>query len=359
MLSAAAPSDAWAQSAVQDWPAVVAKAKKEGVVVVHGAPGKSYGDVFTKAFNKAYPDIKVQFSGASNRTDVPKLLRERKANIYAWDVWSSGPETALGVLKPEGVFQPMTPILRPETTDDNKWNGGFAVGWTDSEEKYFYAFDGTLEDPIMVNWDVVPKSALTSVADLLKPQFSGKIVWDDPRLGGSGNSASQTIYQNTGEEVLSKLYAHNVVYTTNKRQMAEWVVRGRYPIGLGLDRAQLKIFQDQGIGKNVGPVPDSLYTRQQQTPGFGGVGFVDKAPHPNAAAVYINWLLSQDGQKAWAAVPRTSRHLGAPNLAATPLQPGAVYFNGQAEKYLVERKALRELAAKIITAEMPEAPSEQ
>jgi iron(III) transport system substrate-binding protein len=352
MLSAAAP--AWAQSAVEDWPAVVAKAKQEGVVVVHGAPGKSYGDVFTVAFNKAYPDIKVQFSGASNRTDVPKLLRERKANIYAWDVWTSGPETAISVLKPEGVFQPLAPILRAETMDNSKWNGGFAAGWMDVEEKFFYAFDGTVQNPIMVNWDVVPKSALTSVADLLKPQFAGKIVWDDPRLGGSGNGSAQTIAHNLGEELLTKLFVHNVTFTSNKRQLTEWVVRGRYPIGIGVDGAQLEIFQAQGIGKNVGPVPDSFYKVQQQSPGFGGIGFVDKAPHPNAAAVYVNWLLSQEGQKAWSAIPRTSRRIDVtPSDPTLAPQANLAYFNGQAEKYSKERRQLLELAKRTITAEMP------
>jgi len=73
-----------------DWANVLAKAKQEGLVVVHGAPGKSYAKALQDDFSKAYPDIKIQFSGASGRTDVPKLLRERKANIFAWDVWVSG-----------------------------------------------------------------------------------------------------------------------------------------------------------------------------------------------------------------------------------------------------------------------------
>ena len=116
MLACLAGAPAFAANAIDisDWPAVVAKAKQEGVVVVHGAPGKSYFQVFVTAFSKAYPDIKVQFSGASNRTDVPKLLRERKANIYAWDVWVGGRTGALGQLKQIGFFNPLDPILQPE-----------------------------------------------------------------------------------------------------------------------------------------------------------------------------------------------------------------------------------------------------
>ncbi|HEY4134581.1 MAG TPA: extracellular solute-binding protein [Alphaproteobacteria bacterium] len=349
-------SSAFAADAIDisDWSAVVAKAKQEGIVVVHGAPGKSYNEVFVAAFNKAYPDIKVQFSGTSNRTDVPRLLRERKAGMYAWDVWASGPTTALNSLKPEGVFQPFDTVLRPEIKDDSKWFGGFGAGWMDVDKNLFYAFDGTVQNPILVNWDVVKHSDLVTAADLLKPQFAGKIVWDDPRLGGSGNGASQTFVQNYGDDFLLKLFGHNVVFSDNKRQQAEWLVRGRYPIAIGADEAQLDIFQAQGIGKNVETVPDSFFKVQQLSSGFGGVGLVDRAPNPYAAVVYINWLLSQEGQTAWSAVPRTSRRTDVPNHDETLVpRPGITYFNGQEERLSVERRRLLDVARQNIKAEMP------
>ncbi len=343
-----------AAQALEDWTTVLAKAKQEGIVVVHGAPGKRYAEALVAAFNKKYPDIKVQFSGASNRTDVPKLLRERKAEIFAWDVWVSGPSTAVGRLKPLGVFQPLQPFLTKETMDDRYWHDGFDAGWMDIEKKYFYSFDGTTQNPIQVNYDFIKKGSITSIKDLLKPEFAGKIVWDDPRFNGSGNGSSQTIFENMGEDFLRQLYKQQVVYTTNRRQLAEWVVRGRYPIGLGVGENDLAVFQKQGLGKNIEPLPDSAYKVQQLSSGFGALGIVDRAPHPNAAAVYVNWLLSKDGQEAWAGVPRNSRRVdvkpGDPSLAP---RPGITYFNGQAEKHFKTRAHLMDVAKETITAEMP------
>src|SRR5207248_2146154 len=43
--------------AADDWANVVAKAKQEGLVVVHGAPGKSYAKALQDEFSKAYPEI--------------------------------------------------------------------------------------------------------------------------------------------------------------------------------------------------------------------------------------------------------------------------------------------------------------
>jgi hypothetical protein len=41
---------------------------------------------FGTAFNAAYPDIEVQFSGGAGAAEIPKVIRERQAGIYAWDV---------------------------------------------------------------------------------------------------------------------------------------------------------------------------------------------------------------------------------------------------------------------------------
>jgi iron(III) transport system substrate-binding protein len=340
--------------AADDWNTTVAKAKQEGIVVVHGGPGKAYNAVLVGAFNKAYPDIKVQFSGANGAIEVPKVLRERQAGIYGWDVWTSGPTTALGTLKESGFFQPLKPVIRPENMADDKWIGGFAVGWMDNDQNFYYAFDGTLQNPVLVNWDVVSKNDLQTLDDLLKPQFKGKIVWHDPRVSGTGNGTSQTLMHNLGEEKLIQLWKHDVTFTINGQQIAEWTVRGRYPIAIGLEPNNLNTFQSQGVGMNVQPLPDSYFKVQQMSVGFGAVGFVDKAPHPNAAIVYINWLLSKDGQQAWTTLPRGTRRAdvttGVPELMP---KKGVEYFIGQAEKFTAERLHVQQIAKQAISGPAP------
>jgi ABC-type Fe3+ transport system substrate-binding protein len=92
-------------------------------------------------------------------------------------------------------------------------------------------------------------------------------------------------------------------------------------------------------------VPDSLLPIQQISTGFGGVAFVDRAPHPNAAAVYINWLLSKAGGEAWSSLPRNSRRADVkPAFPALAPVPGRDYFIGQAEKNNEERVRLLQVA---------------
>ena len=44
------------------------------------------------------------------------------------------------------------------------------------------------------------------------------------------------------------------------------------------------------------------------------VGFFDKAPHPNAAKVFINWLLSREGQMTWQRVLNTIVYNGSDSM---------------------------------------------
>ena len=343
-------------AAAEEWGEIVAKAKQEGVVVVHGAPGRTYNKALVADFNESYPDIKVQFSGAANAVDMPKVLRERQAGIYGWDVWTSGPSTAVGVLKQAGFFDPLPPIIRPDIAEDGKWIGGFAAGWMDVAHDIFYSFDGTVQNPVMVNWDVMPRTRFTALGDLAKPEFAGKIVWHDPRVNGSGNGAAQTLAHNLGEAMLRAIYKNNVVYTMNGHQIGEWVVRGRYPIGLGLEENDLKEFQAQGLGKNIRPPPDNYFKIQQISSGFGGIGLVNRAPHPAAARVYINWVLSKEGQEAWVKVPRNSRRTDVtPAFPELSPKEGSNYFNGQEEQFNKERLRLMEVAKEEIDGLTPRA----
>jgi iron(III) transport system substrate-binding protein len=340
--------------AADNWDEIVAKAKQEGTVVVHGAPGATFRKVEVADFNAAYPDIKVQFSGVSGATEVPKVIRERQAGIYSWDVWIGGASGALGELKEMGFFQPLQPALRPEIVDDSKWIGGFAGGWLDKEKKFYYAFDGTIQNPVMVNWDFVPKDSIKSLADLATPAFAGKIIWHDPRVTGTGNGTAQTLFHNLGLEGLIKLYKNKVVYTANSTQLGEWVVRGRYPIGIGFDQQTLAEFQAQGLGKNISPLPEDMFKVQQISVGFGGVGLVDRAPHPNAARIYISWLLSKEGQEAWVKVPRSTRRTDVtPVVPELTPKAGVDYFIGQTEELGDERRNLMRVAKEAIGGAAP------
>jgi iron(III) transport system substrate-binding protein len=346
-----------APSRAETWADLVAAAKKEGAVDVIGAPGHAYGEAL-KAFNRKYPEITLNFVGMAGRNALPRLLRERQAKIFTTDVYINGSSTILSEFKPRDMLEPLRPaLLDPDVTDDAKWHGGFEAGWLDHDKTYLYAFESLVESPAYVNWDYVSKDELKSVQDLLKPAFAGKIVMDDPKEGGAGSNASVGFLVNFGEDFLKSLFRQNIIYTGNRRQAAEWMVRGRYPINIGGAIDDIAVFQEQGLGKNISPLPPSVLPTQLIKSGFGSVVLLKDAPHPNAAKVYVNWLLSKDGQAAWAGVPRNSRRndvpAGIPSLA---MEDGVKYINIQHEDLLGDKDRANDIAKETIAATINQKP---
>src|SRR3990172_2447145 len=135
-----------AQSGWQkEWEATLAAAEKEGEVSIAGPPGDAFRRAIGGGFSKHYPKIKVELLGGSGGDKVARILRERQAGVYGWDLYISGPTSALAAFKPAGAFEPLKPMLvLPEVRNDKEWIGGFDAGWTDTGKKIFYAFGGSL-----------------------------------------------------------------------------------------------------------------------------------------------------------------------------------------------------------------------
>jgi ABC-type Fe3+ transport system substrate-binding protein len=212
-------------------------------------------------------------------------------------------------------------------------------------------FEATVTPMLTVNWDLISHDQLKTYDDLLKPEFAGKIVWDDPRLPGQGVSTAQRFLVNFGPDWLKRLFAgQKIAYIANPRQLAEWVVSGKYPIGIGVAPQELKIFQQQGLGKNVSAF---LYPLQKPSLefGYGTISMLSHAPHPNAAKVYINWLMSKAGQNEWIKTGENSRRLDVPvadpDIAA---QPGIAYEGEQQEENLPTRQQAEQIAKQNIPA---------
>jgi ABC-type Fe3+ transport system substrate-binding protein len=110
----------------------------------------------------------------------------------------------------------------------------------------------------------------------------------------------------------------------------------------------VKTFRDQGIGLNVkplaGPIPLSTAA--------GGIYVPAPRPHPNAAKVYVNWLLSREGQSALSlATGYPSRRLdaavGSPDAVVDPTRLGD-YIPHQSEHLLPSRERAQDLAAALL-----------
>jgi len=344
LLATEASPQAWKV----EWEKTLAAAKKEGKVVIAGPPGQTYRDALV-AFQKTYPEIQVDYVGTQGRDFAQRIMQERRAGQYLWDLNIGGGATMFNTFIPAQVLDPLRPaLIVPDLIQDKTWRSGFDDGWADLGKRHIYAFVSSVLYAVYVNRDVIPESEFSKAEDLWNPKWKGKIVLHDPRREGIGTHQGTVILLNFGEPALRRLFKdQEPVITEDYRQIAEWAARGRYPIAIGINLTNLSAFQKEGVGKNLLPVEDPKLA--SAIAGFGNVALINQAPHPNAAKVYLNWLLSKEGQSIFARLTgENSRRIDAEAGEKEYLpKPGVHYLNGQKQEHQEVRLKVNQIAKEI------------
>ncbi|HZU06891.1 MAG TPA: extracellular solute-binding protein [Chloroflexota bacterium] len=332
------------------WDDVLAAARKEGKVVVAGPPGTSYRDAM-RVFEQRFPDIRLEFQGLNPVDFVVRFQKEHEAGQFLWDVYITGPTSFDLTAKRAGEIVPIrTVLLLPEVTDEAIWFGGFEEAYLDREKQYVFAFQAEVSPQVYINRDFIRENELSTVKGLLDPKWKGKIAIHDPRMDGAGNGRIASWLGQLGEDFVRALLRQDVGLTRDSRQLAEWVVRGQYPIAIGLSPTDLLEFTRAGVEHKVVPLGSRTEPEAWRlSTAFGAVRLLDGAPDPNAATVFINWLLSKEGQTAWVEkTGRPSRRLDVPRLEDTSPIPGVSYFDIDREERLELRDQAKRIAEEIL-----------
>jgi ABC-type Fe3+ transport system substrate-binding protein len=100
------------------------------------------------------------------------------------------------------------------------------------------------------------------------------------------------------------------VIVKEPRQQMDWLASGRYPISIGVPSISFVEYAARGAAvDSFRKVPGPKVWTQ----GVGGIQMLEGAPHPNAAKLYINWLLSRAVQaRLMPAVKLNSRRKDVP-----------------------------------------------
>jgi iron(III) transport system substrate-binding protein len=285
-------SSAFAQDAAK-WDALITAAKKEGKVVVNGPPDAVVRRALPEAFKAKY-GITVEYIGQRGSDTTAKLRSERASGIYSVDVAFGGSTGLATTYYAEKFIVPLKPeLIDPDVTDPKKWKKG-KLWFTDPEEMYVLRLFNTAGPIVFINTDLVKPGELQSAQDLLNPKWRGKIGAHDPTTAGSGNGQSTRFYLEFGEEYLKKLYVdQQPVISRDRRQLTDGVARGALMIALDGEDEQLRKLKADGL-----PI-EAIYKFKDMggtvSSGIGQMVLLDKAPNPNAARLFANWVASKEG----------------------------------------------------------------
>ena len=274
---------ALAQDATQ-WDKVVAKAKAEGKVTFYsGLVGSPSTAAVARAFEKS-TGIATEFLDLRISEIRERMRAEQIAGHVIGDVLTTSYNVTTSIENNEGSIQPLRAFpnrtrVRADITIDNPAGTQVPVY--------------VLKYGILINSKLVaPADEPKSWTDLLNPKWSGKILSDDPRALGGGFNAFVALHDRLGVDFLKKLAEQKPVFTRDLREAERRVARGEYPIYIPF------LFNDYSSLKGL-PIKAIVPSE-----GVAYVQFVASmirnTTHPNAALVFINFLLSDEAQLIFA-----------------------------------------------------------
>ena len=277
-----------------EWDKLVEGARKEGKVTVSLPASAELKRQIEEQFKKRF-GIEVEVFTARGSTGVRRMADEFKAGVRHFDLHIGGSSSIISGMLDEGILDPIDPwLLLPEVRDAKQWWGGHL--WVDTTKRFIYMFQAFLPESIWYNSDLAKPSELRSFDDFLNPKWRGKIGYLDPRTPGGGDSNWSYMWQVKGEEYLKNLAAQDLYIGRDQRVLSESLAKGRVAVMVGNTYYSFMPFVKAGLP--VKPLP----TLKEGTFGTGGSGnlAIIKAPaHPNSTKVFVNWLLSRDGQEVF------------------------------------------------------------
>ena len=275
-----------------EWERTLKAAEQEGQVVVYAISEEAEWH----AFQKRFPKIKVVLGQGRASQLLQRIMAERRAGKFVADVVRLGGGTSTSLYRAKAL-DPLPPaVILPEVKDPAKWFEG-RHHYNDPENQYTFIYAAFPLRLLGYNTKLVDSKTITSFGELLDPKWKGKSTIKDPRDPGGG-SPLLFLYHNPqlGPEYIKKLLTvGGLTLVRDERQQTDWLASGKFPIAITAKAEDVDEAKRQGLPVDL---LDAHALKEGAGLEAGGtmVSLMNRAPHPNAAKVLINWFLSRAGQ---------------------------------------------------------------
>ena len=299
------------QPATDDWAAIETAAKAEGSVVIYS--NSSRIAAAGEAFAALYPEIKVEANDMGGAEVVSKVREEQKAGAYAGDVWfnAQGPDMVGEFMPNQWLWKFIPTDLLAVMPEENQ--NPIA---THSTEVFGFIYNKEL------NPDGCPIKNIWEVTDAT---WKGKLFIKDPINSAEDLGMLMTIASHADDMAAAYKALYNAEWTTDAAVDADvpdagwlWIKKlaQNQPVGVGGSDDVWGAMAVPGLKDNMlGWAPLSKYRNVIKgdavfepcvglSPVIGAqkhnyVAVINKAAHPNAAKLFIRFVLSQDGFTPW------------------------------------------------------------
>jgi iron(III) transport system substrate-binding protein len=280
----------------------VGKAEQEGTLVLYSPDPEEGSAKLMEAFHNAFPKISTNFIRLQTGALYQKLMTERRAKTYQVDVLQlTDMGYVLDFQKRGGYFQYVSPEMDGYIADNMSTPKGY---WTWSS----YIMAGLAYNPKLVK----PEDAPKSWKDALDPKWAG-VMNTKTVTSGLQHVAWYELTKLYGPEYFDKLAELKPRGFDSYVQQFDRMISGQDTIAF---TAQYSAYL---LAKAKGAPVEFVFPTEGMATTPGVMGIVSDAPHPNAAQLFMDWFLSETGQKAYDAI----MSLNSPRIGAPP-PPGGL-----------------------------------
>ena len=259
--------------------ALVREAKKESSVVWYAPMNREDLRQFTSAFEAEYPFLKVELLTGGPQSLLNRILTEQRAGKHNYDTINIRSSALYTLKKANAVMRYDTPYrkaLRPGFYDKDGYMNGI---WA---SLLVYLFNGK-----QLSRAEVPKS----IDELLQPKWRGKMGIDQD--ADDWIAAILDYYgDEKGKQIVRNLAAQNLNVRKGRTLVSQLVAAGEFPL-------QIDAHHHEAVSLRRAGAPIDYVFPEPFVPVKAVSTFVlsRQAPHPHAAALLVDFMISRRGQE--------------------------------------------------------------
>lgn len=302
------------------WARIVQAAKKEGSVNAYSyALTGDVGVAVSRSFQEKF-GIKLETITGGGAALAERINTEKRMGVVVGDIMDAN-TFQIGNIKISGATASSEDI--PVLQEKGVWS---VEPWANDPQKHILIHTLLFQSSLINTNLVKPGEEPRSVKELAQAKWKGKMVQFDPKLSSSLSISFISLLQRKliDEETVREI-GKGINFTSTSDEAAKALVQGRYAVQPGIS------------GRGVSPqlvlepnLPIKLLDTEEGVVVSGNaMAAINNAPHPNAARVLINWLLSQEGQIVFQkAQGSTSVRKDVPDFLPVPLRltPNRIIF---------------------------------
>lgn len=256
---------------------IVEKAKAEGEVVLYTAWGLDTVQALQKAFARKYPFIKFDMLRTGSERLLNITTQEHKQKVFRADVFGGSHLAMINHTKAGHLQKYLSPEQRAFPKEYKDADGYWTAFYMDTRVLAY--------NTRMLNRDEAPKS----YDELLLPKWKGKMGMDsaDYILYGT---LLEMMGRERGTAYLKKLAQQDLIIRNGHPLLTQLVIGGEFPLYIDGFGSNIERFRLQGA-------PIDWVALEPVIVSLNPFGMAANAPHPAAAKLLMDFLLSKEGQE--------------------------------------------------------------